>query len=69
MPNLHPLIIHFPIVLLYLSVGLEVLFLCIQTEYIKKSARLRTIGVSVAVFTGWLAHKSVPHSEWSLCSS
>lgn len=69
MPNLHPLIVHFPIVLLYLSVGLEVLYLFIRSNYIHTSAKvtlyLGTIALGVAVFTGWLAHKTVPHSEWS----
>ena len=68
-PNLHPLIVHFPIVLLYLSIGLELLYLFIRSDYIQKSATvtlyLGTISLGLAAFTGWLAHKTVPHSEWS----
>jgi uncharacterized membrane protein len=69
MPNIHPLIVHFPIVLLYLSVGLEALYLFRRRDYIQKSATLTlylgTLSLGVAAFTGWLAHKTVAHSEWS----
>lgn len=69
MPNLHPLIIHFPIVLLYLAVASEVAFRIFKTDYLKKTASymlgLGVISLSLAVLSGWLAHQNVPHSELS----
>lgn len=69
MPNVHPLIVHFPIAFIYLSVGLEILYFFIRSDTIQKFSKftlyLGTLTLSVATFTGWLAHKTVPHSELS----
>ena len=69
MPNIHPLVIHFPIVLLLGAVFFEFLGHIFGNDYVKKTAKVTllfgTLSLAVAVLTGWLAHQTVPHSEHS----
>ena len=69
MPNIHPLVIHFPIVLLLAAVFSEFMGHISGNAYAKKTAKVAllfgTLSLAVAVFTGWLAHQTVPHSEQS----
>ena len=69
MPNIHPLVIHFPIVLLLMAVFFEFVGHVFGNTYARKTAKLTllfgTLSLAVAVLTGWLAHQTVPHSEQS----
>ena len=69
MPNIHPLVIHFPIVLLLVAVFFEFVGHIFGNDYAKKTAKVAllfgTLSLAVAVLTGWLAHQTVPHSELS----
>jgi len=69
MPNIHPLVIHFPIAFLIAAFICEVVGLFFDQAYFKKTAKwtllLGTITLGIAAFTGWLGHKTVAHSESS----
>ncbi|MFT5170809.1 MAG: putative membrane protein [Candidatus Marinamargulisbacteria bacterium] len=69
MPNIHPLLIHFPIAFLMAAFVCEVIGRFSNKDYFKKTAKwtllLGTISLGIAAFTGWLGHKTVSHSESS----
>jgi uncharacterized membrane protein len=63
-PNLHPLVVHFPIALLIASVLFDIIAYCIKREEFEKAAFWNLVlGVltgAAAVITGLLAEDSVP---------
>ena len=69
MPNIHPLVIHFPIAFLISAFACELLGRFLNQDYLKKTAKwtllLGTLTLAIAAFTGWLGHKTVAHSESS----
>jgi len=69
MPNIHPLVIHFPIAFLIAAFCCEIVGQFLNQDYFKKTAKwtllLGTITLGIAAFTGWLGHKTVAHSESS----
>ncbi|MBT5953347.1 DUF2231 domain-containing protein [bacterium] len=69
MPNIHPIVIHFPIAFLIAAFICELIGHFLNQNYFKKTAKwtllIGTIGLGVAAFTGWWGHKTVSHSESS----
>lgn len=69
MPNIHPLVIHFPIAFLIAAFICEIISQFFDKAYFGKTAKwallVGTITLGIAAFTGWLGHKTVAHSEAS----
>ena len=69
MPNIHPIAVHFPIAFLIGAFVCEVIGRVADNSMMKKAAKwmllVGTIALGIAAFTGWLGHKTVPHSESS----
>ena len=69
MPNIHPLIVQFPIVLLILAFISEFYGRIRNDRYFLRTGKygilLGTVSLGAAVLSGWIAHKTVPHTESS----
>ncbi|MBE9531313.1 MAG: DUF2231 domain-containing protein [Proteobacteria bacterium] len=67
MPNLHPMVVHFPIALLSSFLLLEFLSIFLKSESLKTGATwmlyLGTLGTVVAVLAGFRAAGAVGHDE------
>ncbi len=67
MPNLHPMVVHFPIALLTSFLILEVLSIILKSESLKTGAAWMlyagTLGAVAAVLAGFRAAASVGHDE------
>lgn len=69
MPNIHPLVLHFPIAFLIAAFCCEVIGYFFNQAYFTKTGKwtllLGTITLAATALTGWLGHKTVSHSESS----
>jgi len=69
MPNIHPIAVHFPIAFLVGAFVCEVIGRAMNNPTMRKTAKwmllIGTVALGIAAFTGWLGHKTVPHSESS----
>ena len=67
MPNIHPLIIHFPIVILIMGFLADIFGLIRNNEFAKKLGCLCLVAgtgaIGLAALTGWLGHKTVAHAD------
>ena len=66
MESLHPLVVHFPIALLFSALGLDGLALALKRPHLHRVALwnlcLGTLGAAAAVLTGLQAEKIAKHS-------
>jgi uncharacterized membrane protein len=67
MPNIHPMVVHFPIALLSSFLILDILSLILKNESLKTGATwmlyMGTLGAAVAVLAGFRAAAAVEHDE------
>lgn len=67
MPNLHPMVVHFPIALLTTFLILEILSLILKSESLKTGASWMlyagTVGAFITVIAGFRAAATINHSD------